>query len=333
MRLGLFSVVDHYPSELGRTTGDFYAELLEQAEAADEWGFDSFWVAEHHFHEYGSVPRPPVLLAAAAQRTRRIRLGSGVVVLPFDHPLRVAEDYAMVDVLSGGRLNLGVGSGYLAHEYAGFGVDPEDKRARFDEALEILLRAWTGERFSHAGRYHQVRDVRLNVTPVQKPRPPVWVATLRTDGGARIGARGLPAMFIPYASAETQAEMAAGLAAYRAAFVAAGGRADGATAPFGLHAFCGDSIAEARAEARPAMERYVRTRLYAVQRPFETLIEQDVVAIGDPDEILRVARRYAAAGFTHFLAIVNFGGMPHKRVLRSMELMAKHVLPHLPGEP
>jgi alkanesulfonate monooxygenase SsuD/methylene tetrahydromethanopterin reductase-like flavin-dependent oxidoreductase (luciferase family) len=150
MRLGLFSVVDHYPSELERATGDFYAELLEQAEAADEWGFDSFWVAEHHFHEYGAVPRPPVLLAAAAQRTRRIRLGSGVVVLPFDHPLRVAEDYAMVDVLSGGRLNLGVGSGYLKHEYAGFGVDPEDKRARFDEALEILLRAWTGERFSYA---------------------------------------------------------------------------------------------------------------------------------------------------------------------------------------
>ena len=91
-----------------------------------------------------------MLLGAAAQR-RRIRLGSGVVVLPFDHPLRVAEDYAMVDVLSGGRLDLGVGSGYLAHEYAGFGVDPAEKRARFDEALEILLRAWTGERFSYAG--------------------------------------------------------------------------------------------------------------------------------------------------------------------------------------
>ena len=153
MRLGLFSVVDHYPAEMGRSTGDFYAELLEQAEAAEEGGFDSFWVAEHHFHEYGAVPRPPILLSAVAQRTRRIRLGSGVVVLPFDHPLRVAEDYAMVDVLSGGRLNLGVGSGYLKHEYAGFGVDPEDKRAHFDEALEVLLRAWTGERVSYTGAH------------------------------------------------------------------------------------------------------------------------------------------------------------------------------------
>lgn len=329
MRLGLFSVVDHYPTELGRSLGEFYAELLEQAEAAEEWGFDSFWLAEHHFHEYGGVPRPPVLLGAAAQRTRRIRLGSGVVVLPFDHPLRVAEDYAMVDVLSGGRLNLGVGSGYLAHEYAGFGVDPAEKRARFDEALEILLRAWTGERFSYAGAYHRFDEVRLNVRPVQQPRPPVWVATLRTDAGARVGARGLPAMFIPYASAETLEQMTAGLRDYRAAFTAAGGGAADATAPFGFHAYCGETTAEARAEARPFMERYVRTRLYAVQRPFETLVEQDVVAIGDPDEVLRVARRYEAAGFTHFLAIANFGGLPHKRVLRSMELMARHVLPRL----
>ena len=118
-------------------------------------------------------------------------------------------------------------------------------------------------------------------------------------------------------------------AAATATFVAAGGRAEDATAPFGFHAYCAESTAEARAEARPFMERYVRTRLYAVQRPFETLVEQDVVALGDPDEILRVARRYEAAGFTHFLAITNFGGIPHKRALRSMELMARHVLPRL----
>jgi alkanesulfonate monooxygenase SsuD/methylene tetrahydromethanopterin reductase-like flavin-dependent oxidoreductase (luciferase family) len=250
-------------------------------------------------------------------------------VLPFDHPLRVAEDYAMVDVLSAGRLNLGVGSGYLKHEYAGFSVDPEDKRARFDEALEVLLRAWTGERVSYAGAHVEVHDVRLNVLPVQQPRPPVWVATLRTDGGARVGARGLPAMFIPYASAETLPQMTAGLRDYRAAFVAAGGRLEDASAPFGFHTYCAESTVDARTEARPYMERYVRTRLYAVPRPFEALLEQDVVAIGDPDEILRVARRYEAAGFTHFLAIANFGGLPHKRVLRSMELMARHVLPRL----
>lgn len=332
MRVGLFSVVDHYPRELPRTTGDLYRELLEQVVAADELGFDSFWVAEHHFHEYGAIPRPPIWMAAAAERTRRIRLGAAVVVLPFDHPLRVAEDYAMVDVLSHGRLDLGVGSGYLQHEYAGFDIDPGEKRERFDEALEILRRAWGGGRISHAGKYHRVSDVELNVRPVQVPHPPIWIATLRADRAPSIGARGYPVMLIPYASAETVEEMAAGLAAYRRAFVEAGGRVEDATAPFGFHCHCAETTARARAEAREPMDRYVRTRLYAVQRSFETLVEQDVVAFGDPDEIVRVARRYEAAGFTHFLAISNFGGLPHRQVLRSMELMAKHVLPRFrPG--
>ncbi len=327
MKFGIFAVADHYPAELERTSGQLYAELLEQAEAADEWGFDSFWVAEHHFHEYGGIPRPPIWLSAAAQRTRRIRLGSAVVVLPFDNPLRTAEDYAMVDVLSGGRLNLGVGSGYLRHEFAGFNLDPEEKRERFDEALTILVQALQGQRVSYRGRYHQVVDVRINVLPVQKPRPPIWIATLRADGAPRVGARGFPVMLIPYASAESFDQMAAGVRAYREAFVQAGGRVEEATVPFGFHCHCAETTAQARAEAREPMERYVRTRLYAVQRPFETLIQQDVVAFGDPDEITRVARRYEAAGFTHFLAIPNFGGLPHKQVLRSLELLARHVLP------
>ena len=327
MRFGVFSVVDHYPKELRRRATELYGELLDQAEAADALGFDSFWIAEHHFHEYGAIPRPPVWLAAAAERTRRIRLGSAVVVLPFDNPLRTAEDYAMVDMLSGGRLNLGVGSGYLTHEYAGFGLSLEEKRERFTEALEVVLRAWTGERFSYEGRFHHIENVQLNVRPVQSPRPPVWVATLRADAAPRIGAQGLPAMLIPYASAETLEEMKAGVALYKEAFVRAGGRPEDATVPFGFHCHCAEATAGARAEARAPMERYVRTRLYAVQRPFETLVAQNVVAFGDPDEIVRVARLYEAAGFTHFLAIANFGGLPHMQVLRSMELMARHVLP------
>ncbi|MFI5327745.1 MAG: hypothetical protein ACHQ7H_16045, partial [Candidatus Rokuibacteriota bacterium] len=116
-------------------------------------------------------------------------------------------------------------------------------------------------------------------------------------------------------------------AGYRAAFVGAGGLPEAATVPFGLHLHCAESTGQARGEARECMERYVRTRLYAVQRPFETLVEQNVVAFGDPEEIVRVARLYEAAGFTHLLAISNFGGLPHKQVLRSMELLARHVLP------
>lgn len=327
MKFGIFSVADHYPKELPRMSGEFYAELLEQVEAADALGFDSFWIAEHHFHEYGGIPRPPVWMAAAAQRTRRIRLGAAVVVLPFDNPLRSAEDYAMVDVLSGGRLNLGVGSGYLAHEFAGFGIDPAEKRERFDEGLDILLTAWTGERFSYRGKYHTVEDVQINVVPVQKPRPPVWIAILRNEGAAHVGRRGFPVMMIPYATTERIEELAETVRGFREAFIGAGGRREDATVAFGLHAYCADSFAQARAHAREAMDRYVRTRLYAKQRPFETLVEKELIAFGNPDDVARVARRYADAGLTHFLAISNFGGLEHRRVLRSMELMAKEVLP------
>ncbi len=327
LRFGIFSVVDHYPAELPRTSGQFFGELLEQVEAAEQLGFDSFWVAEHHFHEYGAIPSPPIWLAAAAQRTKRIRLGSAVVVLPFRNPLQVAEDYAMVDVLSGGRLNLGAGSGYLRHEFEGFGVSVEEKRDRFDEALDVVLRAWTGERFSYEGRFHAVRDVKLNVVPLQRPRPPVWIAVLRNEAAAHVGKRGFPMMMIPYATTERLPELAETVAAFRDAFVAAGGDPKDATVPFGLHAYCSDSFERATAEAKIAMDRYVRTRLYAKQRPYELLIEKNLIAFGSPEDVVRVARLYEQAGLTDFLAITNFGGLAHARVLRSMELMAKHVLP------
>jgi len=327
VKFGIFSVVDHYPKELPRTSAQFYAELLEQVSAAEELGFESFWIAEHHFHEYGGIPRPPVWLAAAAQRTKRIRLGAAVVVLPFDNPLRVAEDYAMVDVLSGGRLNLGVGSGYLKHEFEGFGVSPEEKRDRFDEALEIVLRAWSGEPFSYAGKYHQVKDVQLNVLPVQKPRPPIWVAILRNEAAPFVGRKGFPIMMIPYATTEQLSEIADTVRQFREAFLAAGERPEDTPVPFGLHTYCAESFEEARTHAKEAMDRYVRTRLYAKQRPFDLLVKKDLIAFGSPEDVINVARRYTAAGLTHFLAITNFGGLEHTKVLRSMELLAKHVFP------
>lgn len=327
MKIGLFSVADHYPNELARKTERLYAELLEQVEAADGLGFESFWVAEHHFHEYGGVPRPPVWMSAAAGRTKRIRLGAGVVVLPFDNPLRSAEDYAMVDVLSGGRLHLGVGSGYLKHEYAGFGIDMADKRDRFEEALDVVLKAWRGERFSHEGRYYTVKEVQLNVVPLQQPRPPVSVAILTNDRAAVVGSQGFPIMMIPYATTEEIAELADTVAAFRGAFLGVGGKAEEATVHFALHTHCGETTAEARREAREPLDRYVRTRLYAKQRSFDSLIDKNLLAIGDPAEVIRVGKLYEAAGMTHFLVLNNFGGMEHRRVLRSMERIARQVMP------
>ncbi len=326
MKFGIFSVVDHYPNELKRDVGTFYEELLEQVEAAEQLGFDSFWIAEHHFHEYGAIPRPAIWIAAAAQRTKRIKLGCAVVVLPFDNPLRVAEDLAMVDILSNGRLQVGVGSGYLAHEFDGFNINPDEKRERFDESLTILTKAWSGEKFSFSGNYYNCKDVQLNVVPVQNPSPPIHIAVLRNEVAPFVGAKQLPMMMIPYATTEHLDELKATTSSYRAALAEAGGDGQQAEISFGLHTYCASTTAGARKECEEAMNRYVRTRLYARQRPIDSLIDKDLVAFGDPEEVLRVAGHYQDAGLTNFLAINNFGGLPHKKVLQSMELIAKGVL-------
>lgn len=327
MKLGIFSVVDHYPNLLDRSVGQFYEEVLSQCALADRLGFDSFWMAEHHFHEYGAVPRPAILLGAAAQRTKNIKLGAAVVVLPFDNPLRSAEDFAMVDLLSDGRLVLGVGSGYLKHEFAGFNIDPAEKRERFDEALHIFLEAWKGQPFSYAGRYNTVHNLALNIVPAQKPRPAVYVAILSNEAAFHVGARGLPALMIPYATTEQVEELAEVARVYHQAHSQTTG-SNGRLA-FGLHTYCAETTRQAREEAREWLDRYVQSRLYARQRSFDELIERDLIAVGDPSEVLRVARRYQAAGLNEYLAITNFGGAPHERVQNSIRLMAEHVLPQL----
>lgn len=323
MKFGLFSVVDHYPDELDRTTDRFYNELIEQAVVADALGFDSFWLAEHHFHQYGIVPRPAILLSAIAGQTRRIRLGAAVVVLSFDDPIRVAEDYALLDRLSNGRVELGVGSGYLQHEFEGFDVPFDEKRERFDEGLDILLKAWGGERFSHDGRWRSLRDIQLNVAPLQSPHPPLRVAILGNQAAIHLGRRGLPIMMIPYATTEQFDELSATATAYRQGFAESGREIGEASIAFGLHTFCAPTREAAVRVAAPAMERYVQSRLYAKQRPLQPLIERDLVAFGSPDDLARIAGRYRDAGLTHFLAMANFGGLEHEAVLRSMELMAK----------
>src|ERR671933_278109 len=132
----------------------YFQQILEQVQLAEELGFECWWFTEHHFLLYGgAVPNPAVMLAAAAARTSRIRLGSAISILPLRHPLQTAEDYAMVDVTARGRLEFGMGLGNTAVDYRHYGVPREESRARFEEAAEIVTRAWAGERFSYAGRF------------------------------------------------------------------------------------------------------------------------------------------------------------------------------------
>ncbi|HYB63334.1 MAG TPA: LLM class flavin-dependent oxidoreductase [Thermoplasmata archaeon] len=320
MRLGAFTVVDAYPD---RTGGDLdrLSEVVRLAEEAEVSGLSSFWVAEHHFHTGGICPSPPVLLAACGMRTRTIRLGSLVSVLPFHRPVDLAEEYALVDRLVGGRLNLGVGSGYIASEFAGYGLDPADKRRRFDAALETMLEAFAGRPVRAGG--DGSTPSRLNVLPVQKPHPPLWIAVQRREAIPHVARRGASVALIPYATVDTLDELAAEIDDYRRA-LPPGAAGEVAVA---LHIYAGEHVGR----AREAFRRYVQSRLETGSTFFERksrdrpahatpeAIEQSGFALfGPPADIAQGMDRFARIGVDELLGIFDFGGLAHEEVVRSI---------------
>lgn len=325
MRYSIMSVQDHYPGR-GRTVPELYAQVLVQGEHADALGYDTYFVAEHHFHEYGAVPNPSVMLATMAQRTKRMRVGTSISVLTFHNPLTVAETYAMVDVLSGGRLVLGVGSGYLKHEFEGYRVDPAEKRDRFDESLEVLQKALTGERFSYRGKYITVDNVALNVTPLQTPTPPIYVAILRREGAYHVGRKGQRIVCVPYASVDGFEEIGDLVAEYRK------GQSDGGVSPgdddvlMALHTHVAVDDDQARVHAADPFDLYVATRLYAKRQVYDDVVRSGLSLIGGVETVKRKMRELEDMGVHHVLGIHNFGLMPHDQVLASMQRFAELVV-------
>src|SRR3954452_3806520 len=163
-----------YDASFGLTQGEFLRNTVDQFVSAEALSYDSVWVNEHHFHAYGGLlPSLPTILGALSQRTTRVRLGTSVVVLPLHNPLEVAEQMAMVDLLSNGRLEFGVGRGFVSHDYEVMGVPYADAQDRLKESLAVIKRAWSGEPFTHHGAYYDFDDVQVWPRPEQTPHPPV----------------------------------------------------------------------------------------------------------------------------------------------------------------
>ena len=165
-----------------------YNETIEQVAWAENHGFDYVWLSEHHFIDDGYSPSLMPIAAAIAARTRRIRISTAVLLMPFHNPIRIAEDGATVDVLSGGRFELGVGTGYKLEEFKAFGIPFKERGGRTNESLEIIRRLWEGETLTFKGRYFDLERIRLTPEPIQKPRPPLWVGGF-TPAAARRAAR------------------------------------------------------------------------------------------------------------------------------------------------
>jgi alkanesulfonate monooxygenase SsuD/methylene tetrahydromethanopterin reductase-like flavin-dependent oxidoreductase (luciferase family) len=326
MKLSFFTVQDHYPDRT-RSVADLYNAVIALAEQAEALGYDGFFSAEHHFHEYGAVPNPAVLLAAIAQRTKRIRLGSAIATLPFHNPINVAEAYAMVDVLSGGRLTLGVGSGYLKHEFAGYGVDGAEKRERFDEGLAILRRLLNGERVTFEGKFTRLNDVAINVRPLQATVP-IHVGVLNKEAMFHVGRAGHQVMCVPYASVDRMDEVPGMVAAYQKGRSEAGlDPAD--TGLWSFHTHVAESDAVCRQECEGPFDLYVATRLYAKQQTYDDILKSGLSLFGSVEQVVDKLVRLHEMGIRHVVALQNFGLMPQDRVMNAMRLLTKEVLPRV----
>ncbi len=325
MLTSIFSVNDHHP-RLRRTVPELYRQVMRQAELAERLGYDTFFCAEHHFHEYGVVPDPAVMLAALAQRTTRIRLGSAISILTFHDPRRIAESYAMVDMMSGGRLVFGVGSGYLAHEFVGYDRDPKEKRDRFDENLGIVKRLMAGADFAYQGRFSKTDKVVLNVLPHEGRVPPIYVAILAREAAYHVGKQGNRIFTVPYASCKDFADIGLMFEEFRK------GRAASGLAPgeedhvFTLHTHVARSDAEARA-CKPAYDLYVDTRLYAKKHVYEDIIASGICLIGSVETVIDKMCALHDMGIRHVATMHNFGALDPGLVERSMTLLAREVMP------
>ena len=189
------------PPGSGRTFSELYAELFRQIERAEDLGFDSIWLTEHHLTDDGYLPSLMPMAAAIAARTKRVQIGTYVLLFPFYHPLKLAEDIAVVDVISGGRLRIGVGQAYRAEEFAAFGINKNQRLGRTLETVEILKRAWTGERFSFKGKYFELNDVRVLPRPVSQPHPELLWGVGAPKGIQRAAELGLSFATVGAASA------------------------------------------------------------------------------------------------------------------------------------
>ncbi|MBI3802096.1 MAG: LLM class flavin-dependent oxidoreductase [Deltaproteobacteria bacterium] len=342
MRFGFF---DQLPLANWQSESQRYQDILAQIELGDALGFDTAWLGELHFiPSISCLASPLMILAAAAQRTKRIRLGTAVTLLPLHNPVKMAEDAATLDVLSGGRLEFGVGRGAAPVYFAGYNVPHKESRERFEEALEVILQAWTSERLSYEGKYWQVQNLLLTPKPVQKPYPPVRIAANSPETFAIAGRDGFPIFASPLINPPDK--LREYLAVHRESLKP--GVKQNVALAFPVH------VAESRAQARRECEVSLlsffkaaselikpsggaptkgsdsqqKLRARITEATFES-IDREMGVFGDPDYCVeRIQALRQEFPMEEFICYFNRGGLiDHATVRRSMELFAKEVMP------
>ena len=334
MKFGVFDHMDRGTVPLGEQ----YENRLKLIEAYERHGFHMYHLAEHHSTPLGMAPSPSVFLSAVAQRTSRLRFGPLVYTLPMYHPLRAAEEICMLDQLSNGRLEIGVGRGISAHELTYYGVDPAEAQPRYVEAFSVVRAALTSKVLDHEGTYYTFRDVPIEIEPVQKPHPPLWYGVSGPDGVPWAAQNAVNVVCnVPAAKARTIADR------YRAEWAALG-RAP-ATMPcvgFNRHVVIADSDAEATAIARRAYAHWHHNffalfRKHGTKPPFAVYpdtfdaLQEMGLGIAGTAETVRdtLVAQVTEAGTNYLVCRLAFGDLSLAESMRSLERYAASVMPAL----
>jgi len=343
MKIGVLSLGDCLDDPVsGAVTSPAarHRAIVDEGVFAETLGFDSVWLGEHHFCDY-VLAAPPVVLAAIAARTTRIRLGTGVTLLANLDPVRVAEDYATVDAISNGRVELCAGRGILVDTYEVFGQKPDESRERFGENLELLRRLWSEHEVTWSGRFRAPLDrVTVEPRPVQQPHPPIWVGGGSSPASVDLAAElGLPLMLPSVLAPPT--DFLPLVQRYRSRWAAAG--RDPAAARVGCcnHVHVARTSQQARESWRPYYLNYLRfvDRIWTrrelihakarVELDYERLLA-GVAVCGSPAEVVdRIAATRETLGLDLHLSMFDLGGLPPEQVEATLELFADEVLPAL----
>jgi len=343
MRFGFF---DQLPCAGADSEYQRYQDLIAQIELGDVIGFDTVWLGELHFSRAFSILADPLMvLAAAAQRTTRIRLGTAVTLLPLHNPVKIAEEAAVADLLSNGRLEFGAGRGTAPVHYDGYSIPQDESRERFEEALDFIAQAWTQKQFSFQGKYFRARDLTVVPKPLQTPHPRIRIAANSPDTFPLAARRRLPIFATPLINPPDK--LKEGLSAYRAG-LPAGMHGDTALA-FPVHVAA--SREQARRECETSLLSFLREAgerlrplgsadiksfeawrqvLERIQRVKYEDVDGEMAVFGDPDYcVQRVQALRREYQMDEFICYFNQGGlMEHSLVKQSMTLFAQEVMPH-----
>jgi len=329
VEFGIFDHVDRGEAPLS----ELYESRLKLLETADAAGFRTYHVAEHHATPLGMAPSPGIYLAAVAQRTRRIRFGPLVYILPLYPPLRLIEEICMLDQMSGGRFELGVGRGISPYELAYSNINFLEAADIYEEMLQVILAGLTSKTLTHRGRYFQFRSVPMELAPVQRPHPPLWQGVTSPDSAAAAAKRGANVVgHGPVAHLRPLAEAYLG---------ATGGKVTNGTGIVGCgrHIYVAETDAEAMKAAAPAYKAWYDSLVY-LWRQFgsspirfaenlEIAIARDSAIVGSPATVrAEIERHLAESRCNYFVTRFAYGNLTHEQSARSLALFASEVMPH-----